>query len=129
MPKGNSQQSNVQPSSLAYGCVTKINVGGGAYLVPREKEETGVSMDCPEEQHVSAIGNRTQEQVPSASILEDWYMQHREDPYPTTEEKAQLAKASEKSTKQVCTWFSNRRTRNREGASSLGILVTLIHLC
>jgi hypothetical protein len=49
------------------------------------------------------------------SSLEEWYNLHRESPYPTLEEKVQLAGASGKSVKQVGTWFSNKRTRDKEG--------------
>jgi len=45
--------------------------------------------------------------------LLEWYDKHRDYPYPSKEEKAQLAVASGKSFKQVSEWFTNRRARQK----------------
>jgi len=47
--------------------------------------------------------------------LQQWYDKHRDYPYPSKEEKAQLAVDSGKSFKQVCEWFTNRRARQKHG--------------
>ncbi|KAK4469651.1 hypothetical protein MN116_007182 [Schistosoma mekongi] len=45
------------------------------------------------------------------SAMEGWYSNHVDNPYPTTEEKEQLAALGGITVMQVSSWFANRRTR------------------
>lgn len=45
-------------------------------------------------------------------VLRDWFDQHALDPYPSNDEKVELAKRARMDVKQVENWFTNRRKRN-----------------
>jgi hypothetical protein len=45
------------------------------------------------------------------AILNEWYDQHSENPYPSEEEKADLAEKCDMSVLQVRSWFANKRSR------------------
>ncbi|CAH8488263.1 unnamed protein product [Schistosoma turkestanicum] len=45
------------------------------------------------------------------SVMESWYTNHVDNPYPTTAEKEQLAALGGITVIQVSSWFANRRTR------------------
>ncbi|XP_067664993.1 mucin-2-like [Haliotis asinina] len=45
-------------------------------------------------------------------ILTDWYESHQENPYPTEEQKEELADLAQISSAQVKSWFANKRSRN-----------------
>jgi hypothetical protein len=47
----------------------------------------------------------------SIIVLQTWLDSHLSNPYPTREEKEELAKATSLTVKQVSTWFSNTRKR------------------
>lgn len=49
----------------------------------------------------------------SVDIMNDWFMEHLNNPYPQQVEKEQLAKLGGISVKQVTAWFSNRRNRSQ----------------
>ncbi|CAI2361186.1 unnamed protein product [Moneuplotes crassus] len=46
------------------------------------------------------------------SILVDWIREHRDNPYPTEDEKYQLAEATQLTAKQISNWFTNARKRH-----------------
>ncbi|CAI2368275.1 unnamed protein product [Moneuplotes crassus] len=46
------------------------------------------------------------------SILLNWIREHRDSPYPTEDEKYQLAEATQLTVKQISNWFTNARKRN-----------------
>ncbi|CAF0903909.1 unnamed protein product [Didymodactylos carnosus] len=48
----------------------------------------------------------------AVSILNSWYYSHIEKPYPTSDQKSELAEQCGVSLKKVSTWFNNRRTRS-----------------
>ena len=45
-------------------------------------------------------------------VLRDWFDQHALDPYPSNDEKVELATRANMDVKQVENWFTNRRKRN-----------------
>lgn len=47
----------------------------------------------------------------SKSIMSDWFLDHIDKPYLSTEEKIQLALKSGLTDLQVCNWFTNIRKR------------------
>lgn len=47
----------------------------------------------------------------AVKVLDDWLAAHRENPYPTTDQRDQLAMESGLTPKQVNTWFANARRR------------------
>ena len=47
----------------------------------------------------------------SKSIMADWFLDHIEKPYLSTEEKTKLAIKSKLTDLQVCNWFTNIRKR------------------
>ncbi|BCR85405.1 uncharacterized protein ACHE_20863A [Aspergillus chevalieri] len=49
-----------------------------------------------------------------AKILRDWYYQHQEYPYPSNEQKAELARETGFTRKQVSDWFTNARRRQKQ---------------
>ncbi|CAM9509668.1 unnamed protein product, partial [Choristocarpus tenellus] len=44
-------------------------------------------------------------------ILEAWFVEHMDDPYPTDEQKTSLAKTVGLTYQQISTWFNNNRRR------------------
>ena len=46
------------------------------------------------------------------TVMLDWYDSHSDDPYPTTQEKQELAMAGNISVAQVNSWFANKRNRS-----------------
>ena len=49
----------------------------------------------------------------AVDILNDWFDDHVNNPYPAMEEKERLAKQGNITVKQVNAWFSNRRNRSQ----------------
>ncbi|CAF0906957.1 unnamed protein product, partial [Didymodactylos carnosus] len=49
----------------------------------------------------------------AVDILNDWFDSHVDHPYPTKDEKLELAEQCGVSLQKVSTWFNNRRTRTR----------------
>lgn len=49
----------------------------------------------------------------AVEIMNDWFMDHINNPYPQPVEKEQLAKLGGITVKQVTAWFSNRRNRSQ----------------
>jgi len=49
----------------------------------------------------------------SSKVLQDWLMCHKDNPYPTMQQKKDLASRSGLSKKQVSNWFQNARSRDR----------------
>lgn len=45
-------------------------------------------------------------------VLNQWFDEHSDKPYPTKKEKEELAKRSKMTVKQVSTWFNNKRYRS-----------------
>jgi hypothetical protein len=43
--------------------------------------------------------------------MNEWFMEHQSNPYPTNEQKEKLAHLGGITIKQVTAWFSNRRNR------------------
>ncbi|CAF0723577.1 unnamed protein product [Brachionus calyciflorus] len=55
------------------------------------------------------------QQLPDIAIdiMNDWFEDHINNPYPTLDEKEKMAKQSGITVKQVTAWFSNRRNRSQ----------------
>ena len=53
--------------------------------------------------------------VEARRVLKSWVDDHLEDPYPTVNEKNQMAQAAGLTIKQVNDWFTNYRKRHWEG--------------
>lgn len=53
-------------------------------------------------------------------ILNEWFDEHSDKPYPTKKEKEELAKCCKISVKQVSTWFNNKRYRSNCTLSKKG---------
>lgn len=53
-----------------------------------------------------------------AKILRDWYYQHQEYPYPSNEQKTELARETGFTRKQVSDWFTNARRRQKQTMQS-----------
>ncbi|XP_071109109.1 uncharacterized protein [Haliotis cracherodii] len=70
----------------------------------------------PKKTDAAAPSNRRSQYkllTPAAKkILTDWYDSHQENPYPTEEEKDELADIAQISSAQVKSWFANKRSRN-----------------
>ena len=49
----------------------------------------------------------------AVDIMNDWFDDHINNPYPTQEEKERMAYAGQITVKQVTAWFSNRRNRSQ----------------
>src|SRR5690606_15347677 len=47
------------------------------------------------------------------AVLKNWYEAHASHPYPTEEEKKELASATSLSVGQISTWFANTRRRDK----------------
>jgi hypothetical protein len=48
------------------------------------------------------------------TCLKSWYIDHQHNPYPSDEEKVQLATLRGISKEQVSNWFRNQRTRDKQ---------------
>lgn len=49
----------------------------------------------------------------ATDILNEWYEEHQNNPYPVQEEKEHIARMADITVKQVSAWFSNRRNRTQ----------------
>lgn len=58
----------------------------------------------------------TAKKAPRAMLLELWFMEHVDTPYPSSEEKQALARLCSMSAKQLATWFTNKRARFKRRA-------------
>lgn len=54
----------------------------------------------------------------AVAVLDDWFVKHRANPYPTPLEKAALVSTSSLTLKQVDTWFANARQRQKDPATA-----------
>lgn len=59
----------------------------------------------------STKGKNDRKPLDNESILEEWFEEHSEKPYPTKKEKEELAKCCNITVKQITTWFNNKRYR------------------
>lgn len=59
------------------------------------------------------MSRKSRRQLPleAHGILQDWLQEHLTNPYPTKEEKSQLASRTGLKIKQISTWFTNNRQR------------------
>ena len=64
------------------------------------------------------INNKKQFSRKGAKMLRDWFHQHQEWPYPTHEQKTELARESGFTRKQVSDWFTNARRRQKQTIQS-----------
>ena len=58
----------------------------------------------------------TAKKAPRAMLLELWFMEHVDTPYPSSEEKQALARLCSMSARQLATWFTNKRARFKRSA-------------
>lgn len=58
----------------------------------------------------------TAKKAPRAMLLELWFMEHVDTPYPSSEEKEALARLCSMSARQLATWFTNKRARFKRSA-------------
>lgn len=71
-------------------------------------------------QPVSSTSKRKRRPLPQRAleVLNKWWDEHEEEPYPTEDEKSMLASAANLTLTQVNNWMSNRRVRSRRPAKS-----------
>jgi hypothetical protein len=65
--------------------------------------------DCVLIQCVASLNGATT----SVAVLECWFSNHLDNPYPTIKERELLARQSGMTDKQVMTWFTNKRARSK----------------
>ncbi|KAG1053284.1 hypothetical protein G6F46_004223 [Rhizopus delemar] len=67
----------------------------------------------PVNKHMTGNNKRRRGNLPKAvtAILRDWLCKHKKHPYPTEEEKAQLAAETNLNLNQISNWFINARRR------------------
>ncbi|KAG1497699.1 hypothetical protein G6F47_005357 [Rhizopus delemar] len=67
----------------------------------------------PVNKHMTGNNKRRRGNLPKAvtAILRDWLCKHKKHPYPTEEEKAQLASETNLNLNQISNWFINARRR------------------
>jgi hypothetical protein len=67
----------------------------------------------PVNKHMTGNNKRRRGNLPKAvtAILRDWLCKHKKHPYPTEEEKAQLAAETNLNLNQISNWFINSRRR------------------
>ena len=85
-------------------------------IAPCYSSYTSDSIQTYEKQPVKksrGIVKRSQLPDEAVDILNDWFDDHLNNPYPQMEEKERLAKMGNISVKQVNAWFSNRRNRSQ----------------
>lgn len=56
--------------------------------------------------------SRTAWDTRTLDILNTWFDEHSDKPYPTKKEKEELARRCKMTTKQISTWFNNKRYRS-----------------
>ena len=66
------------------------------------------SVHGPQRPRMSRRRNHRQEQL---NVLTKWFNAHMDDPYPSPEEKFELARKSHMEVRQIEHWFTNRRKR------------------
>ena len=94
-------------SHIYYGtCLPQPNPKATHYNEDN-KENIDVDMLMDKEGRFSTLGSH------AVSVLKAWYRRNANSPYPSQEEKEQLAASSGLSLSQVNCWFTNRRRRQK----------------
>ena len=104
------------PESLGAQCSTN-QVGDYSSFAPQVHSQSS-PVEPKKQQHQSSKYDEKysrKHQLPdqALSILNEWFDDHVNNPYPTLEEKEKLASKGDISVKQVNAWFSNRRNRSQ----------------
>lgn len=81
------------------------------YKLKKEAAETVAQLRA---QYITEIG-RKKKRLPqkATKLLNEWFMQHLDHPYPTEEEKRVLSTRCDITVEQVSRWFANKRTRSK----------------
>lgn len=74
-----------------------------------------ISYDNCKENKASKSNNSRKQLLPdfAVDLMNEWFEDHINNPYPTLEEKEKMAKQGGITIKQVTAWFSNRRNRSQ----------------
>lgn len=85
----------------------------------RKAEIYAITADAIRQLRASVVPERRRRNLrPKATkVLSDWYAANQAQPYPTDEQKRELAKAASVEVDQVSNWFSNRRNRHNKKGS------------
>ena len=81
------------------------------YTLKKEAAETVAQLRA---QYIAEIG-RKKKRLPqrATKLLNEWFEQHLDHPYPTEVEKRQLSTRCDITVEQVSRWFTNKRTRSK----------------
>ena len=120
----NSQSLQESPSSsdsLKSSPVSSIDQYSKTYQKFENKSAGNVSTTSNESTSIpprittksSSVSRKHQLPDKAVDILNEWFDEHIQNPYPSLDDKERLAKAGGISVKQVNAWFSNRRNRSQ----------------
>ena len=87
----------------------------GPILAPALQGAVALGPLAPDHGNIEAgrpTHRRHNHRAEQKKVLRDWFDQHALDPYPSNDEKVELAKRANMDVKQVENWFTNRRKRN-----------------
>jgi hypothetical protein len=114
----NSNSNNIAQSSNMTNSFDNIAVASTSSSFENSSISTSLSPK-PSTENISNKTNKTRNtihhQLPEEAVerLNEWFESHINHPYPTTEEKQRLADDCGITTKQVNSWFCNRRNRSQ----------------
>jgi hypothetical protein len=114
----NSNSNNIAQSSNMTNSYDNIAVASTSSSFENSSISTSLSPK-PSTENLSNKTNKTRNtihhQLPEEAVelLNEWFESHINHPYPTTEEKQRLADDCGITTKQVNSWFCNRRNRSQ----------------
>ncbi|XP_060605402.1 uncharacterized protein LOC132757921 [Ruditapes philippinarum] len=77
-----------------------------AVKAAKRKNESEISSDSKRRRHNEPLSNK------ALQVMNEWYEQHLENPYPTKAEKEDLAKRGGITLGQVKSWYANKRNRS-----------------
>ncbi|CAH8515777.1 unnamed protein product [Schistosoma rodhaini] len=89
------------------------SISGNSYAWASKSDKLKLTSRLRSKRYSDAINltrNRPLNQT-ALSVMESWYTNHVDNPYPTTAEKEELAALGGITVIQVSSWFANRRTR------------------
>jgi hypothetical protein len=92
---------------------TNQSVVINANVVTSRDESKNVESQPKTSNKSSTISRKHQLPDRAVEILNEWFDEHIQNPYPSLDDKERLAKAGGINVKQVNAWFSNRRNRSQ----------------
>lgn len=109
----NSQYQENSLSTSLDSTGNSLNSSNYQTLSPNSSKYSEVSFTTIEKKSTKLVSRKQQLPDNAVDIMNDWFLDHLNNPYPTLEDKERMAKQGRITVKQVTAWFSNRRNRSQ----------------